>query len=81
MRVVPVVHRRAPRPAPRAIARRHLRAIEGRIARLKLLRDELAKVALSCEGGRAANCRVIDAIAEVELPPEMELGPDLQRPT
>ena len=59
-----------------AIARRHLRAIEGRIARLELLRDELAKAALSCEGGRAADCRVIEAIAEVELPPEVRLAPD-----
>lgn len=60
-----------------AIARRHLRVIEGRIARLELLRNELAKAALSCEGGRAADCRVIEAIAEVELPPEAELAADL----
>lgn len=46
------------------IATRHLHAIEQRIARLETLRTELARVALSCTGGRAAECRVIEAIAE-----------------
>jgi len=53
-----------------AIARQHLLAIEARIARLETLRTALASVVASCEGGRIADCRVIEAIAEVELPVE-----------
>lgn len=53
-----------------AIARRHLQDIETRIARLETLRDALAEVAVSCEGGRAADCRVIEAIAGADLPAE-----------
>ena len=52
------------------IARRHLQDIEKRIARLETLRDALADVAASCDGGRAADCRVIEAIAGAELPAE-----------
>ena len=55
-----------------AIARRHLADIEIRIARLKTLREALADVAVSCEGGRTADCRVIEAIADAELAPEVE---------
>lgn len=51
-----------------AIARRHLQDIEMRIARLETLRDALRDVATSCEGGRAADCRVIEAIAGAGLP-------------
>lgn len=51
-----------------AIARQHLLDIEARIARLKTLRDALAEVAVSCEGGRARDCRVIEAIAGADLP-------------
>lgn len=50
------------------IARQHLRDIETRIARLETLRDALAEVAVSCEGGRAGDCRVIEAIADADLP-------------
>lgn len=50
-----------------AIAREHLREIEVRIARLETLRSALTDVATSCEGGRAAECRVIEAIAGTEL--------------
>ena len=50
-----------------AIARRHLAGIDLRIDRLNTLREALADVAVSCEGGRAANCRVIEAIADTEL--------------
>jgi Cu(I)-responsive transcriptional regulator len=52
------------------IARQHLQDIETRIARLEMLRDALAEVAVSCEGGRARDCRVIEAIAEADLPSE-----------
>lgn len=50
-----------------AIARRHLADIELRIARLTMLREALADVAITCEGGRAADCRVIEAIADAEM--------------
>lgn len=50
-----------------AIARQHLRNVEERITRLQTLRVALASVAASCDGGRAADCRVIEAIAEVDL--------------
>ncbi|MBF5091087.1 helix-turn-helix domain-containing protein [Novosphingobium sp. NBM11] len=51
-----------------AIARQHLCDIEERIARLQTLRSALVDVAASCDGGRAADCRVIEAIAGVILP-------------
>ena len=50
-----------------AIARRHLADIEVRLARLVALRDALAEVAVSCEGGRVADCRVMEAIADTEI--------------
>ena len=50
-----------------AIARRHLADIELRIARLETLHKALADVAVSCEGGRIAECRVIEAIADTGL--------------
>ena len=53
-----------------AIARRHLADIGLRIARLAMLREALADVAATCDGGRAADCRVIEAIADAELASE-----------
>jgi DNA-binding transcriptional MerR regulator len=50
-----------------AIAREHLHDIDIRITRLETLRSALTEVATSCEGGRAAECRVIEAIAGTEL--------------
>lgn len=50
-----------------AIARAHLHEIEVRIARLETLRSALTDVATSCEGRRAAECWVIEAIAGTEL--------------
>ena len=49
------------------IARRHLQALDQRIAQLNTLRAELGRVAQSCDGGRAADCSVIEAIAELHL--------------
>lgn len=46
-----------------AIARGHLRDVEERIRQLKRLRAELKKISDSCDGGRAAECSVIEAIA------------------
>ena len=54
--------------AAAAIARRHLADIEMRLARLARLRDELEHVAVSCDGGRMADCQVMEAIAR-PLPP------------
>tara|TARA_R110002167_G_scaffold161018_3_gene357158 strand:+ start:547 stop:975 length:429 start_codon:yes stop_codon:yes gene_type:complete len=53
-----------------AIAQRHLQDIEARITRLETLRTALANVASSCDGGRIADCQVIEAIAGVDLPVE-----------
>lgn len=50
--------------AAAAIARDHLADIDARIARFLRLRQELQQVATTCEGGRMADCRVMDAIAE-----------------
>ena len=46
-----------------AIASRHLRDVENRIARLQQLRAELKPIADSCSGRRAADCNIIGAIA------------------
>lgn len=46
-----------------AIAGRHLHDVEDRIARLQQLRAELAPIAESCSGRRAADCNIITAIA------------------
>lgn len=51
-----------------AIAREHLHDIEERIARLQSLRDALSAVAVSCDGGRAAECRIMEAIADWTMP-------------
>ena len=50
-----------------AIAREHLHDIGIRIARLETLRSALTDLATSCEGGRVAECRVIEAIAGTGL--------------
>lgn len=47
-----------------AIACQHLRNVEERIEQLEVLRAKLTKIAGSCEGGRTAECGVIEAIAE-----------------
>lgn len=46
-----------------AIARRHLNDVEDRITRLLALRDALNEATRSCDGGKVADCRVMDAIA------------------
>lgn len=47
------------------IARTHLAAVEDKISRLVALRDELKRATISCEGGRIADCSVIEAIAKL----------------
>ena len=50
------------------LARQHLRDVEERMKRLKQLRVELKKIAGSCAGGRAADCRVMEALAGRDRP-------------
>lgn len=44
------------------IARQHLANVEDRITRLIALRDALSAATRSCDGGRIADCRVMEAI-------------------
>jgi DNA-binding transcriptional MerR regulator len=46
------------------IARTHLREVERRLARLAALKAELERMLTRCEGGRIAECRVIEALAD-----------------
>ncbi len=46
------------------IARTHLVAVDARITQLKALRSELTRIVTACSGGKAAQCRVIEALAD-----------------
>lgn len=48
------------------IARRNLRAVETRIARLEALKNELNRMIAECAHGRIAECRVIEVLADHE---------------
>ncbi len=50
-----------------AIAREQLAQVESRIRRLEALRAELARMLRECRGGRVADCRVIEILADHEL--------------
>lgn len=48
-----------------AIARSHLDEVRGKIARLRALEAELARIATTCSGGVAAcDCAIIEALAD-----------------
>jgi DNA-binding transcriptional MerR regulator len=47
-----------------AIARAQLRQVESRIARLQTLKKELKRMLAECAGGRIADCRVIEVLAD-----------------
>lgn len=47
-----------------AIAKHHLKQVEQRIAILQSLRGELKRMVRQCSGGRVANCRVIESLAD-----------------
>jgi DNA-binding transcriptional MerR regulator len=47
-----------------AIARQHLADVEERIARLELLRTELARMVKACRHGRVGDCRILDTLAD-----------------
>ena len=52
------------------IARRHVEDIDRRIARLVALRRELRRALDTCGRGRVGDCRVIEALADMEQPAE-----------
>lgn len=47
-----------------AIASAQLQTVERKIAQLEALRTELQKITAACDGGRIAECRVIEALVE-----------------
>ncbi|SMF64087.1 DNA-binding transcriptional regulator, MerR family [Tistlia consotensis] len=47
-----------------AIARSQLQQVENRIARLTSLKAELERMIEECRGGRVADCRVIEVLAD-----------------
>ncbi len=47
-----------------AIAKDHLAAVERRIARLNVLKAELERMIEQCKGGRIADCRGIEGVAD-----------------
>lgn len=46
-----------------ALAQAQIREVEGKIADLTRLRDELVRIAGQCCGGRIADCRIIEALS------------------
>lgn len=49
------------------IATGHLRAVEDKIARLEILRGELSRMVGECRGGQAADCHVLEVLADHSL--------------
>lgn len=47
-----------------AIARRHLAEVDAKLRRLEALKRELERMIAQCRGGRIANCRVIEVLAD-----------------
>jgi len=50
------------------ITKSHLEEVKAKIARLVLLRDELARMAETCAGGAVAECRVLEVLASPAEP-------------
>lgn len=46
------------------IARRQLHQVESRIARLQALKAEFQRMIIRCRGGKIADCRIIEALAD-----------------
>ncbi len=57
-----------PCDAAEQIAQHHLQQVEGKIARLRLIRSELKRMIEACSGGSAADCRILEAIAHEAAP-------------
>ena len=47
-----------------AIARRQLRQVEQRLARLEALRTELKRMVHECSGGQTSECRVLEVLRD-----------------
>ncbi|MCQ0094205.1 helix-turn-helix domain-containing protein [Roseovarius sp. M141] len=47
-----------------SIARRQLKQVEQRIARLDALRTELKRMVQECSGGRSSDCRVLEVLRD-----------------
>ncbi len=47
-----------------AIARRHLSDVNQRIARLTAMKFEMERMIEACRGGRIADCRIIETLAD-----------------
>lgn len=47
-----------------AIARRQLKQVEQRLARLEALRTELKRMVQECSGGQTADCRVLEVLRD-----------------
>ena len=45
------------------IARHHLQQVEGKIARLRLIRSELKRMIQACNGGSVVHCRILGALS------------------
>jgi len=45
------------------IARHHLQQVEGKIARLRLIRSELKRMIEACNGGSVVHCRILGALS------------------
>jgi|SRR5581483_6135472 len=46
------------------VARKHLEQVDAKIARLKLIRSELRHMVECCQGGAAADCRILEGLAD-----------------
>jgi Cu(I)-responsive transcriptional regulator len=57
-------HPDRPCAAADRIAETHLRDVEQRIARLRALQTELQRMIAECRGGRIADCRIIEVLAD-----------------
>lgn len=60
-------HPQAPCHDADALAARHLQAVEARLETLTRLRDELARMLAACQGGTAAECRVLQVVGDHSL--------------
>lgn len=47
-----------------SVARRHLTQVRGRIQRLKGLEAELERMVEHCQGGKVADCRIIEVLSD-----------------
>ena len=67
-----------------AIARRHLEEVNRRIAQLSALRVELERMVDACHGGRVADCRIVETLADhgkcLTTDHRAPLADDSQRP-